>query len=106
MHLQALLGAAVVVSTLVAQAGATIIRPKWKSCAKDYGPVDPATQFNITDVLATIVGGGETAGLRLPGDQDDVLRLDVLGISPKENLGYNNTNLKLGMSPRNHPTDL
>lgn len=88
----ALLGAVLAVTPV---AHAVVLRPKWTSCAADYQPVDPATQFQITDVLATLVGGADAPRLNLPGE-DDVLRLDIFGSSPKENTGYNNTNLKLG----------
>ncbi|CAK9783583.1 hypothetical protein CC85DRAFT_287777 [Cutaneotrichosporon oleaginosum] len=92
MHVAALLGAALALPHVAA----TIFTPQWSSCLGAYQPVaQPQNELQVQNVLATIVPGSQAARQNLVGDNDDVLRIDVLGVVSSNLVGYNDTSGKL-----------
>lgn len=52
--------------------------------------------MNVTNIYANVVPGSEAARLKLVGNGHNVLRVDLIGVTGQEVLGYDNNTNKLG----------
>ena len=76
---------------------ATPLEPTFSSCLSSYSPVAPvASQLNVTAIYANLVAGIDASRLGLTGGGHNVLRVDLIGTTGEEVLGYNGTTNKLG----------
>lgn len=76
---------------------ATPLQPTFSSCLSSYPPVAPASsQLDITNIYANLVPGTQASQLGLVGGGHDVLRVDLIGTTGAEVLGYDNGTNKLG----------
>ena len=55
-----------------------------------------ATQLNISAIYANLIDGSDASKLGLTGGGHNVLRVDLIGTTGEEVLGYNGTTNKLG----------
>ncbi|KAK8864265.1 hypothetical protein IAR55_001511 [Kwoniella newhampshirensis] len=75
---------------------ATPLEPTFSSCLSSFSPVAAgASLLNITNVYAAIVSGEEARQQGLTGDAHAVLRVDLVGVTGAELVGYDNTTNKL-----------
>lgn len=76
---------------------ATPLRPTFSSCLNSYAPQAPeSARLAISDVLAKIVSSDEASEEGLQGNGAQVLRINLLGETQSELLGYDNATNKLG----------
>lgn len=76
---------------------ATPLRPTFSSCLSSYSPQAPeAARLSVSDVYATIVSEDEASEEGLQGNGVQVLRINLLGETSSELVGYDNDTNKLG----------
>lgn len=76
---------------------ATPLRPTFTSCLDSYAPQAPeSARLVVNDVLASIVSAEEANEEGLQGDGVQVLRINLIGETATDLLGYDNATNKLG----------
>ena len=75
---------------------ATPFQPTFSSCLSSYPAIPGASQINVTNVYANLVSADEASKLGLSGDGHNVLRMNLIGVTGQEIVGYDNSTNKLG----------
>ncbi len=82
---------------LVIQVTSTPLQPTFSSCLSSFPPVASGPGLlDVTNIYANLVTGAEASKLGLVGGGHEVLRVDLIGITGEEILGYDNSTNKLG----------
>lgn len=78
---------------------ATPLHPTFSSCLNSYLPQAPeAARLRVNDVYANIVPEQEASEEGLQGNGVQVLRINLIGETDSELVGYDNATNKLGQS--------
>jgi hypothetical protein len=88
---------AILVLSFCSTARAALLQPSYRSCLSSYSPIASGNGLlNITGVYAELVSAQEAAKIGLQQGTQGVLRVDLIGVTGEELVGYDNTTNKLG----------
>ncbi|RSH82219.1 hypothetical protein EHS25_005929 [Saitozyma podzolica] len=87
---------AILVLSFCSTARAALLQPSYRSCLSSYSPIASGNGLlNITGVYAELVSAQEAAKIGLQQGTQGVLRVDLIGVTGEELVGYDNTTNKL-----------
>lgn len=88
---------AILVLSFCSTARAALLQPSYRSCLSSYSPIASGNGLlNVTGVYAELVSAQEAAKIGLEQGTQGVLRVDLIGVTGEEVVGYDNTTNKLG----------
>jgi hypothetical protein len=89
--------AILVLSLCSSTARAALLQPSYRSCLSSYSPIASGIGLlNVTGVYAELVSAQEAAKIGLQQGTQGVLRVDLIGVTGEEVVGYDNITNKLG----------